>query len=90
MGKLCRHAFATVACLLFVFLWLTAGNPDAASPWIAALAQAAPCALNRAACEQPQPVKAGVEISTAVESSVQGPAEPVANGLRKARPRGGS
>jgi len=89
MGKLCRHAFATVACVLFVFLWLTAGNPDAASPWIAALAQAAPCALNPAACEQ-QPVKAGIEIRTAVESSVQGPAEPVADGLRKPRPRGGS
>ena len=90
MGKLCRHAFATVACLLFVFLWLTAGNPDAASPWIAALAQAAPCALNPAACEQQKPVKAGVEINTPVESSVQGPAEPGADGVRNPRPRGGS
>ena len=38
MGKLCRHAFATVACLLFVFLWLTAGNRTR-RPWSAAVAQ---------------------------------------------------
>ena len=89
MGKLCRHAFATVACLLFVFLWLTAGNPDAANPWIAALAQVAPCALNPTACEQ-KPGNTGGEIGTAVDSSVQGPAEPAADGLRNPRPRGGS
>ena len=90
MGKLCRHAFATVACLLFVFLWLTAGNPDAASPWIAAQAQAAPRALNPTACEQQKAGKTGGEIGTAAESSVQGPAEPGADGLRNPRPRGGS
>ena len=90
MGKLCRHAFATVACLLFVFLWLTAGNPDGVSPWIAAVAQAAPCVVNPTACEPRRPANAGIEISTAGESSVQGPAEPVADGLRQPRPRGGS
>ena len=90
MLNLVRHAFATLACLLFVFLWLTAGNPDALSPLIEALTQPTLCAADPAACAHQKPGPTGVEISTAVESSVQGPAEPVGDGWRKPRPRGGS
>ena len=91
MGNLCRHAFATVACLLFVFLWLTAGNPDALSPWVVALTQTAPCALNQAACETRIPGTAGVAPGAAVTSSVQAPAErPVAEIRPEQRPGGGS
>ena len=87
MGNLFRHAFATVACLLFVFLWLTAGNPDALSPWVVALTQAAPCALNQAACE----TQISGNADAAVTSSVQAPAErPVAEIRREQRPGGGS
>ena len=87
MGNLCRHAFATVACLLFVFLWLTAGNQDALSPWVAALTQAVPCAL-QSACETRTP---GVPTGTAVHSSVQEPAaQTVTEGQRGKRRDGGS
>ena len=90
MRNLVRHAFATIACLLFAFLWLTAGNQDALNPWIEALTQPDPCVANPAACAPQTPGNASVEIRTAVESSVQGPSEPVADGWRMQRPRGGS
>lgn len=90
MRNLVRHAFATIACLLFVFLWLTAGNQDALSPWIEALTRPDPCAANPAACAQPKPGNAGVETTTAVESSLHGVSEPVADAWRMPRPRGGS
>ena len=63
MGNLGRHVFATVASLLFVFLWLTAGNPDALGPWIALLAQgAAPCAANPIVCENQYTDGAGTAV----------------------------
>jgi hypothetical protein len=90
MLNLVRHAFATIACLLFVFLWLTAGKPDAIGPWIEALTRPAGCTTNPPACAPQTPGNAGVAIGPAVESSVQGPSEPAAGGWRMQRPRGGS
>ena len=69
--------------------FLSGHGPRRIPSELAALAQAAPCALNPTACEQ-KPGNTGGEIGTAVESSVQGPAEPGADGLRNPRPRGGS
>ncbi len=90
MRNLARHAFATLACLLFVFLWLTAGNQDALSPWIEGLTQADPCTVNPAACAHQMPGNTGVDIRTPVESSVQGPSEPIVDGWQMRRPRAGS
>ena len=90
MRNLVRHAFATLACILFVFLWLTAGNQDALSPWFEALTRPDPCVANPGACAQQKPGNDSVEIGTAVESSVLGPSEPVADGWGMERPRGGS
>jgi hypothetical protein len=90
MTNLVRHAFAAIACLLFVFLWLTAGNQDAVGSWIEALTRPADCTANPPACARQTPGNAGVAIGTAVEASVQGPSEPAAGGWRMQRPRGGS
>jgi hypothetical protein len=87
MGNLCRHAFAAVACLLFVFLWLTAGNQDALSPWVAALTQAAACALRQTACEGQPRGNAGVAAGAAVTATVPRPA---AHPTAERRPGGGS
>jgi uncharacterized iron-regulated membrane protein len=89
--NLARHAFATLACLLFVFLWLTAGNPDALSPWIEALTRPDRCVANPTACAQQPPTgNAATETRTAFESSVPGQAEPPADDWRMPRSRGGS
>jgi hypothetical protein len=92
MPNLVRHAFAAIACLLFVFLWLTAGNQDAVGSWIDALTRpAAACTANPPACAGQTPGRAGVAIGTAVvESSILGSSEPVAGGWRMQRPRSGS
>jgi hypothetical protein len=90
MRNLVRHAFATIACLLFVFLWLTAGNQDALNPWIEALTQPDPCTVNPAAFAHQMPANAAIDIRTRVESSVQGPSEPVVGGWRVKRPHAGS
>ena len=35
MAKLARHVFATLVTLLFVFLWLSAGDRDPVASWLA-------------------------------------------------------
>ena len=35
MAKLARHVFATLVTLLFVFLWLSAGDRDPVGSWLA-------------------------------------------------------
>jgi hypothetical protein len=35
MAKLARHVFATLVTLLFVFLWLSAGDHDPVASWMA-------------------------------------------------------
>ena len=90
MRNLARHTFAAIACLLFVFLWLTAGNQDAFGPLIEALTRPDPCVANPVACAHPKPANAGVGIRTVVESSIRGISEPVAEGWRMPRPRAGS
>ena len=71
MAKLARLALTTFVSLLFVFLWLAAGNPDPFGPWIAALAQA-PCGANPVVCENSKPGNADFEVSGAGGSTIQG------------------
>src|SRR6185503_20289302 len=72
MGTLGRRAFTTVASLLFVFMWLAAGNPDPLGPWFAAFAQGAPCGPNPVACENRKTGDADFEISGDGGSTIQG------------------